>query len=70
VLKNYDFELKDLLDDKKLNRKIINLGSIKFDDLDFDSPIQRKGELWKKRYKKDLIGSILRGLPCGSIKEF
>jgi hypothetical protein len=66
--KKYDFKLSDLTNsERKFERKIVNLDSIDFDELDFESPIQRKGNLWKNKYKKELIGSILIGLPCGTV---
>jgi hypothetical protein len=48
--KKYDFKLSDLTNsERKFERKIVNLDSIDFDELDFESPIQRKGNLWKNK---------------------
>lgn len=66
-MKYYDFLESEIRNEKKAENKMVNLGSINFDDLDFDSPIQRKGDLWNKEYKVDLLRSIFAGIPCGAV---
>jgi hypothetical protein len=66
-MKYYDFLESEIMSDSKAEKRMVNLGSINFDDLDFDIPIQRKGDLWKRKYKVDLMKSIFAGIPCGAV---
>lgn len=66
-MKYYDITEEEITIKFKADKEMVNLGCIDFDDYDFDSPIQRKGDLWKRKYKVDLIISILKGIPCGSV---
>jgi hypothetical protein len=67
TVKHYDFLESEIMIDGKAEKKMVNLGSIVFEDLDFNSPVQRKGDLWKRKYKVDLIKSIFAGIPCGAV---
>jgi hypothetical protein len=66
-MKHYDFLESEIMSDSTAEKRMVNLGSINFDDLDFDIPIQRKGDLWKRKYKVDLMKSIFAGVPCGAV---
>jgi len=66
-MKYYDITEEEITVKFRAEKDMVNLGSINFDDYDLDSPIQRKGDLWKRKYKVDLIISIFCGIPFGSI---
>lgn len=66
-MKKYDMTEEEIITKCKAEKEMVNLASINFDHLDFDSPIQRKGDLWNRKYKADLIRSMLCGIPCGAV---
>lgn len=66
-MKYHDMTEEEIITKCRAEKEMVNLGSIDFDDWDPNSPIQRKGDLWSRKYKADLIRSILCGIPCGAV---